>query len=531
MRLRVGFFILGLLSFSLSIQAEEGSAPLTSRVSSSAKAPAPAVPQSNTFANQFYLGPDQQLQYKTSEVGGLVFIQTPDRDQNVQYSVVTGFGENALRSKYFPGMTSFEDIQTYVKENLEVAEYEGVEIKRISFPSGAKAEKKTFYWVGQKSFTSLEDAQAEIEKSKALTEASGGNFGEMVKQAQALLAVPEKTPPIEIKTPAQFKKEEELALKFFDHLDIGNDIFGPFNGVTSGEPIVWQSFGEMSWRETNLEAQNYNQEVFYWSNRLVFKGIQAPLNTIDPYVEVTVNADTTGTDFKNTFVPAIGIEWRPFARNRWLDNYRPWSLGLLQFVKSYRFYLQYMNRFNTLNQITGSPSHDLRAGVGIFYEFGVDPPPPGEKPPFNLAEKARRFFWGEYYGNYYYAKTNFAAERVFDAFIFNSSIILGFKTPAIPLPDNFINNEFILMPYARFEHVNDTEFGFHYENRYFTAVGVRWMPFNNDRYRDNEWLHKTKFFFEYIGLGGVGHVRNYKEPPDTVDRDLRFGVAFSSRRY
>jgi hypothetical protein len=328
---------------------------------------------------------------------------------------------------------------------------------------------------------------------------------------------------------AQFEKEEDLVLRYLDHMDIGNEIYGPLNGTPVGEKIIWQSFGETTWRDTNLEDEQYMQQVGFWTNRIVMKGIKAPFNTIDPYVEATIALDSSGVDFKNNGIFSVGLEWRVFARNAWLMNTRFWSLPLLAFVRNYRFYIEYQDRKNMLDEIVGGKAHDWKGGIGIFYEWGIDPPPISEGPPSTIPDYIRRYVWGEYFGNYYFTHTNFNAEDDVNAFIFNSSIILGIRLPGIPLPPNPINDKFVLMPYMRFEHVNNSEFSFPFENRYFVAAGIRWMPFNNYRYKDNEWLAKTKIFFEYIG---VGKVHTWKNPDEVmpIDYDLRVGVNISSKR-
>lgn len=487
----------------------------------------------NPFTEQFYLQSDQRLQFQTSEVAGLVFVETPiSQRRSARYAVVTNFGKNAIKTQAIPGLFTLQDVQKWVKKNLEIATFEGVEIKKVALPASLeKGKPKILYWVGQKGFESAESAQAEIALNKAVVEAQGGNFTAMVKEAETAFLVAEAEEPLEIKTPEQYQKEEELMLKFLDHLDIGNELFGPLQGSPTGERIVWQSFGETTWRQTNLDNNNFSDQVGFWTNRVIFKGIAAPFSTVDPFVEATGSMESDGTDFNDKLELIAGIEWRPFARNVLVYNFKPWGLTLFEFVRSYRFYLQYLKRVNLKDEITGSRNHDLEAGVGIFYEFGVDKALVNEAKPDNFAEYLRRYVWGEYFGNYFYTKTDFSSELKFDAFIFNSSIILGFKTPGIPLPANPITDEFVLMPYLRFDHVNNTEFSFPFQNRYFLVAGVRWMPFNNYRFKENEWLYKTKIFFEYVGVGAAQNLKQDDEAPNVVDHDLRFGFAFSQRRF
>ncbi len=83
----------------------------------------------------------------------------------------------------------------------------------------------------------------------------------------------------------------------------------------------------------------------------------------------------------------------------------------------------------------------------------------------------------------------------------------------------------------RIEHVNSSQFSFPYQNRLFVGAGVRWMPFATYKYKDNEWLGKTKVFVEYLGVGDAYYLKNHGEVPNSVNYDFRVGVAFSEKRY
>jgi hypothetical protein len=495
-----------------------------------AKAVLPAAEETNVFAQQFFMPPEQKLRLSITEIQGLAFLQTPDRAQNAQYAIVTDFEAGAVRSRAVPDSPSFEELEKWAKKSIRKASYQGVEIKKVTLPA-AGGKKLVFYWVGHKAFKSNKEAHAQIALTREIIKAQGGNFKKQVAEAeQAFAVVSEKTTEVP-KTMAQFEKEEELFLKYLDHLDIGSEMFGPFQGETSGEKIVWQSFAETSWRLTNLENNQFDSQVGYWTNRVIFKGIKFPFNTLDPFVEATVNIESNGIDFKDHLDLAAGVEWRPFARSSWLNNFRPWSLPLLDFIKSYRFYVVYGDVKNLKDEIVGSRDYDLQAGVGVFYEWGVDLPPASEGAPSTLPDYIRRYIWGEYFGRYFYTKTNLSPIDDPQTFIFNSSVILGIKLPGIPLPPNPINDRFVFMPYMKFEHVNATENAFPFQNQYFVAAGMRWMPFMSYRYAENEWLSKTKLFAEYVGVGRVKNFKQDGEAPYTVDTDLRFGVNISSRRF
>ncbi|HTL47908.1 MAG TPA: hypothetical protein VL688_07575 [Verrucomicrobiae bacterium] len=489
----------------------------------------PAPPsEENIFAKHFVLNPDQKLTYKTTEIGGFVFVETPGKGGVPTYAAVTNFGGSALQAREMQGIQDTQTLKKWVKDNTEVQNFEGADIRILKMP-GEDGQK--VYFVGNKAFPSLEKAQAEVAMVQAAVQASGGDFNHMVDEAEAYVAPPEAPEAINIPSPAEFEKQEKLFLKMLDALDVGEKNFGPFQGEGQGEAVTWQSFGETSFRTTNLTDHDYNAQVGFWTNRVVVKGIRAPLSTIDPFVEITGAMESEGSDFKDNLRVFGGLEWRPFSQNPWLVNYRPWSLPLLEWVRNFRFYVMYGDLFPLHDEIENSRDSDLNAGVQIFYEWGIDLPAAGEGKRSGIPDFLREFMWGEYFGNYRYEKTNFSSEEDFDAFIFNSSVILGFRLPGIPLPPNPINDELVLMPYMRFEHVNNSEFSFPYQNQYFVGAGVRWMPFRSYRYKENEWLSKVKIFGEYVGVGKVQNAKQDGEAPYAIRDDWRIGVSFSSRRF
>lgn len=502
--------------------------PFTLSFAADSELATPLAPP-NFFAEAFFMKPDQRIQYQTTEVRGFVLVETPDRESGSRYSMVTDFGGSAVKMRALLGIPDLEEIRKWIDDNLETADFEGVEIRRLPFVD-AQGSDKSLYWVGHKSFETAEKAQAQIALVKSVAELEGGDFAAMVQEAKSFMHGPEPE-PVEIKTPAQFQKEEEIVLKFLDQLDIGNELFGPFQGVAMGEPILWQSFGETTWRQTNLDKRNFSDQVGFWTNRLVFKGIRFPLNTIDLFLEATGALESHGKDFASHLDLSAGLEWRPLGRNPVLYNFRPWGLPLLEWVRNHRIYVQYMDRKNLKDEILGSKDYDIRAGFQLFYDFGIDLPSAAEGPPSGFADFLREYVWGEIFYDHRWEQTDFTSEDDFNAFIFNSSIILGFRLPGIPLPSNYINDELVLMPYLRFEHTNNSEFSFHYQNQYFVAAGCRWMPFRTYRFKENEWLFRTKIFTEWVGIGDVQNAKQNDEARIPVHHDLRFGLSFSERRF
>jgi len=505
-------------------------APVVKRARIVPKPAAEAPPaEKNLFAEEFVLGPDQKLRYKTSENGGYVLVESSGRGGKPVFALVTNFGGGAVRMRQLAGIEDFNTAKKMLKEHTNLENFHGVEIRHLSLPEGESTVD--FFWIGHKAFESREKAQAEIASLQAAVEAQGGDFDRMVQEAQTYMAPPEAIAPIHLPSPEQFEKEEKLFLKMLDALDVGEKNFGAFQGEASGEAVTWQSFGETTWRNTNLADNDFNSQVGFWTNRLVVKGIRAPLSTIDPFVEFTAAMESNGVDFANNLKVFAGLEWRPFSQNSFLYNFRPWSLPLLEFVRNYRLYVMYGDRFPLLDEIEASRDNDLIWGVQIFYEWGIDLPAAGEGKPATVPDYLREYVWGEYFGNYRFEKTNFGSEEDFNAFIWNSSVILGVRLPGVPLPPNPINDKLVLMPYVHFEHVNNTEFSFPFQNQYFVGAGIRWMPFRTYRYKENEWLSKVKVFGEYVGIGKVQNAKQDGEAPNAVRTDWRVGISFSSRRF
>ena len=515
---------------AMSAEAEAKPANLPVLEINKASSPAAQVkPVPNLFAQQFFAPAPQKLDHKMSEVRGFPVLKSHSREQDSEFSIVTDFGGGAVKSRPLSGLKDMKTVDDYIKKNLKTALFEGVEIRQLSLPA-AKGPATELFWVGERAFVSPEAAMTAILASKTNVELQGGNFAESVRSAPVY--IPEVEKPIEVKTPAQFQKEEELILKFTDQLGIGEKMYGVLQGTPCGTPITWQSFGETSWRLTNLAANHFDTQVGYWTNRLVFSGIRFPLHNIDPFIESTVALQSDSADYASNLQLFAGLEWRPLARNPWLLNFQPFGgIPILEWMRNYRFYIKYGNRYNIKDEITGSHDFDLIWGVQCYYEWGTELPALDQGKPEKFTDYLRQYVWGEYFGNYYVSKTGFDSAKSFNAFIANSTVTLGIRLPGIPIPHNFINDEIILMPYMRFEHVNNASFSYWYQNQFFVAAGLRWMPFMAYKWKENEWLAKTAVFAEYDGIGAAQRVKAQGQAGVVPNYDFRVGVKFSSRRF
>lgn len=501
----------------------------------SAQEASPSEPAVNRlFRDQFYLSPSEKIRHNTTPAGSFLLLERPDPEWNSKVSLVSDFAPQgkALRTQTLKDVQSLEEAREWIKTQKKELSFEGVPILELSIPlpDGRILQR---YWVGNKSFASFDRAAAEIAMIQSLIQSQGGDFARALRMAEQYQKEEEKQAVVEppVKTRAQFEKEEELMLRWVDQLDIGESLYGPFEGTPTGEPILYQSFGETTWRSTNLAERKFNSQVGFWTNRLVFKGIRFPFNTLDPYVEVTAALEATGNDGGSQLDTVVGLEWRPLARVAWFENFRPYGIPLLQWIRNYRFFVQYMDRRNLKDEIANIRDFDLRFGVDIFYEWGIDLPPLDQTPSTGFLGLITRYVWGEYFGSYGWRDTNFTAEENFDAWILDNSLILGAKVPLLKLPPNPFNEQLVLMPYLRLGLIYNTRLANPADNRLFVAVGLRWMPFRDYRFMNNEWLFKTKVFAEWLGIGKVQNFHARNQPRPQPDEDWRIGINWSLRRF
>lgn len=520
----IAFFCTLVLTQSISAQVAVQEAPKD----------LPKEPAANFFLrDSFFLSPELKRKFATYESNDFILIRDMRPDLDSEFALITGFDAFVVETRALKDAKKIEDVNAFLKKSVKSQSFMGVRIKELAIP-GKDGTAVPCYWVGQRCFATRDLAQASIVASKTAIEFGGGDFGRAVQLiGEFAPEEPMSVTPAERK--ANFEREEDFAIKVMDWLDVGEKLYGPIHtkGYPWGEAILWQSFGEGSFRFTNLERDEYNALTAYWTNRLVLKGIWGPWGTtFDPYFEFTPSMESNGPNYKSNIQYIAGIEWYPLIRSTVLQNYRPWGIPIVNFIRNYRLFVQYMERENIKDEITGSKDTDLRAGVDVFYEWGFDLPPLGQIPAkrTKLSQYLYDFIWGEYYGTYHYEETNFSSIENYDSFVLNSSLILGLDWPQIPLPANPVNDTLFIMPYVRFEHVNNPNHPLYYQNRYTVSGGIRLMPFRSYQFSENEWLFKTKLYAEYVGIGGsVSHTAN--TPVDASNHDVRFGIAFSHNRF
>jgi hypothetical protein len=476
------------------------------------------------FRDIFYVNDDAKFKYNLFEYRDFVLQESYNEAWNSNVAVVTRFESNLLQSKLLKNVANMEEAEGYIDAHIKLHPYNGIEIPELQFelPNGEVVSR---YWVGQKSFGTMDEAKEALSDFAKNIKKQGVSFKVFVTELQEN-GVPFEEPEEIILTEDEDisggprNLEEEVMMYLWEKADLEQ-----FSGKSPDEPwFIWQSVFESTWRSTNFSYGGFNDLVGFFSNRVTVRGVKMPFgSSIDPLIEGIITFSSDGREFDNNFIGRFGAEYRPFRGIKWLDKYW-WT----SWIKNLRGHIDYANRFATKDPITGSPDHDWRAGVDVFKEWGINIPEEG-KPDF---------WWGEYFGEYDFRKTNFSylgENNGYNTFLANTRLLLGIKYPTIPLPANPINNNFTVMPYMGWEWINNNHLGkAFFENRYFFLAGVRWMPFRDKRHERREWLYKTKIFFEYAGIGHVQYTKAgppEDDPAFDVNNDFRFGVNISSNRF
>lgn len=513
MKITLGIFVfIALLTgFVFPLQAQE-------------KSSASVKPALVLFRDGYYVGEDAKFKYDLMEYRDFLIQSTTNDAWNSAVAVVTKFDKNLLQSKLLRNVRTMEEAEAYIDSHMKLHPYKGLEIPELQFEL-ADGKTMSRFWVGQKSYDSLEAAQKTLDGFSKDVEKAGINFDFFVTELREN-GVPFEEPEELILTEEEGMGEgarnieETVAMYVWEKADLGR-----FSGKEADEPwFLWQSVAETSWRSSNFTYSGYKSLVGYFANRVRVRGLAMPFgSSVDPYIEGILAFTSNGVDYNNTLDGRFGVEYRPFRGMKLFAKH--WYTSWIQ---NLRGHIDYANRFATKDPILYSPDHDWAAGVDVFKEWGIDIPEEG-KPDL---------FWGEYYGDYAFHRTNFSYigyENKYNSFVANTRVLGGVKFPNIPLPDNPVNNYFTFMPYMGWEWINNNHLGgLFFENKYTVFAGVRWMPFRNKKFERHEWIYKMKLFFEYDGIGSVQYTKSSPaetEPSHKIRDDFRIGVNISSNRF
>ncbi len=469
------------------------------------------------FKDQFYMPHETRLKYATYDCLSFILTKQEVDDWNSFFSVVTGFDQSILETRILKDVQTVDEARDYFESNSKRIDYKGASILEVTLKKKDGSDYQ-MYWVGQKAFSNLEQAQGAVLKIKKILDAKNLNFDDSVEVAENYsqsFTGAEKVAAKEevgLGEKPNFQNEEEFFFDVIDGLEL-NKFYGKY---PEDEWFLYQAVGEATFRNTNLDNRSFNAVTGFNSNRVVFRGLKFFGSSIDPYVEGIIRFETNSRAFSNSIDWTGGLEYRPFRLNKALEK-SPWT----EWAKNIRMYLTYTRRDPIKDISFGDRDHDLQVGIDYFKEWGIDLPKEGDDD---------SFLWGEWFGNYYFSKTGLGSTDDFDSYVLNSAVRMGIKWPRIPLPENPINDELVVMPYFLFEHVNTTGTGFFFQNRYFVGAGVRLMPFRSYRFLNSQWLFKTKLFFEYEGVGSTQYSK--RNPPSSVpDRDYRLGINVSLNRF
>lgn len=485
------------------------------------------LPSWTLLRDTFYLSHLTKLDREVFEVEGFALVLHPVPEWNSSFSVVTGFKNDVVTTHVLKDVRSVDEARRYFLSHMKIHEVHAVTIRELYLARKQGAGIKLF-WVGNRAFRALDDAEKSVLVVKKSIEDQGGSFEEAVERVREV-SKEVRRPPKPFK-PLRGELEEEFAIKALDWLGFTHYVYGPLYGEPSGEKILYQSTFEGSYRSTNFDERHFDASTGFWSHRIVMRGIRfVGGTTMDPYLEAITSGQTEGRDFATNLELSAGLEWRPLIRNAMIQNYQPYGLPVLDWLRNTRLFVAYFQRKNLKGKYDDDvKTHNLKGGMGLFKEWGVELPSLDEVSSGNPYFKPGDLLWGELFLEYFFNKTNFSSTDDFDGIQSTFAFKVGLKLPRVPLPDNPVNQEFLLMPYFIFEDVRNNEHAAFFQNRYFFGYGVRWMPFRDYRFAKNEWFFKTKIFLEY--LHEVHHTKD-KPVSEAPDNDLRVGLTVSLKRF
>ncbi|MBI3266823.1 MAG: hypothetical protein HYZ67_07205 [Chlamydiae bacterium] len=456
---------------------------------------------------------------------GFLFLENLEEGWNSNYAIVSNFEGASIESQVLWGTENFNAVKTLIDQNLKTFLYQDVQIRELVIPV-KNSEKISLFWVGQKAYPTQEEAQKAVDRALA----EGVSPKEMVEHEEE---VPEIAPQSAIPSETQSTSTEGLDQAKISQGQIPSAEATPYPlhvdekikqvaiPGTEVEPeqdrFYWQTFGEFTWRRTNLDAPNkdnpdyFNDVVGFHSLRLIMRGMRfyegGP--TLDPYVEATFSMATNDTPFENKLVAVAGVEYR-LLDNIAVLKQNPW----LEWLTSLRLFGQYMDLSHLRQTDTAATTYDARAGMGLYKDWGWDKPfDQEEREPFY------HYLWGELFMENAWKKTDFNRED-YNSMTWSDVAWFGLKFPWIgDIPP--------LMPYAKVEFTASQR-DFFFQNRVFFGYGLRYMPFHTSRFKGSEWLYNFKIFAEYDDIESY-----FKdEPPDDrPDWDFRVGVKIDINRF
>ncbi|HNW48070.1 MAG TPA: hypothetical protein PKN02_11815, partial [Thermotogota bacterium] len=176
---------------------------------------------------------------------GFFLVPQPAPDWNSSFSIITSAKGNIITTHILKNVNSSDDARKFFLENVKLYDSYGVPIRALALETKT-GKKKKLYWVGSRAFRSLNDARKSVKVVKKAIEKQGGDFEEAIRRSNEISKVP--AVPAEKPPAPRTAQEEEFLLKMVDWLGFDKYLYGPFYGIPSGEPILYQATFETSYR-------------------------------------------------------------------------------------------------------------------------------------------------------------------------------------------------------------------------------------------------------------------------------------------
>ncbi len=272
----------------------------------------------------------------------------------------------------------------------------------------------------------------------------------------------------------------------------------PQESIIKSNYHLFQIYGDISYRNTNIFKNNYNSAVLWLVNRFYFprfsKLIESIIPLPDPYL-TGIFKNTNNIFWEDRLDYGLGIEWFPLSKLEFSNCY------ILNWIRHLRIYIDFLKTTYFQNSIewNNRPDYDFRISIELYRECNL----------YNFNK-----YWSETWTNLSWRRTDFFKDNY-------KNLIFGFVHKAgIKF---YPRNEFIIMPYISGE-VSLTGYKEFWNNRALLGLGIRIMPFRWQDSLAGVFLRGTKFYIEAVKV--VDYFVK-EDPKETPDYDVRIGFIFA----
>ena len=156
-------------------------------------------------------------------------------------ALVTHFEPRLVQSKLLKNVNSLEEAESYIDSKMKLHSYRGLEIPELSFEL-LNGKKKSYFWVGQKSYSSLSKAKSAMDVFAKKLVKQGVNFDSFVKEL--------------LENGVPFEEPEELIL------EEGDDLYGGALNIEEAVALyVWEKMDLQRYSGKNADGLPLTQEV------------------------------------------------------------------------------------------------------------------------------------------------------------------------------------------------------------------------------------------------------------------------------